>query len=409
MLPHRTTARKVFAITAGVVFGLTAAGIAVATRNSGGTYSLPAGNPVVTGTPITITWANTTLSDLGTEMTNSLSRDGYGGMRAALKGTDGTVAAPAFSFTNEAGTGIYRIGASNPGLSVAGTKRQEWNTTGTVVNGTMTTADGSVSAPAHSFSSETGTGLYRIGASDLGVSIAGTKRLELTATGLTVPNALAVTGATTLTGGVSGDTTFTGNLEVRGTTGVTLTQGDAVLTRPATQSITKSLGALHLGTSDANDVVIERGGSAALTFATGGPAFAGKPTATATVSGDGSTTLATKGYVEGMTDGYAGDAWASGGSWTTNWSNDGSNVTRIWKTANGVVHMYVEAGLSTGTTGTAFTLPTGYRPASKKGGVAFKLSDGTCIGIEISSAGVVSSPANFSATTYEFVATFTTN
>lgn len=43
---------------------------------SGGTYSLPAGNPVVTGTTISTTWANTTLSDIGTEITNSLPRDG---------------------------------------------------------------------------------------------------------------------------------------------------------------------------------------------------------------------------------------------------------------------------------------------------------------------------------------------
>lgn len=43
---------------------------------SGGTYTLPAGNPVISGTTISSTWANTTLSDLGNEITNSLPRDG---------------------------------------------------------------------------------------------------------------------------------------------------------------------------------------------------------------------------------------------------------------------------------------------------------------------------------------------
>jgi hypothetical protein len=45
-------------------------------RNGSGTYSLPAGNPVVTGTTISSTWANNTLSDIATALTNSVSKDG---------------------------------------------------------------------------------------------------------------------------------------------------------------------------------------------------------------------------------------------------------------------------------------------------------------------------------------------
>ena len=45
-------------------------------RNGTGSYTLPAGNPVVTGTTISSTWANTTLSDIGTALTNSLAKDG---------------------------------------------------------------------------------------------------------------------------------------------------------------------------------------------------------------------------------------------------------------------------------------------------------------------------------------------
>ena len=45
-------------------------------RNGSGTYTLPAGNPVVTGTTISSTWANTTLSDIGTSLTNSIAKDG---------------------------------------------------------------------------------------------------------------------------------------------------------------------------------------------------------------------------------------------------------------------------------------------------------------------------------------------
>ena len=45
-------------------------------RNGSGTYSLPAGNPVTTGTVISSTWANSTLNDLGSAMTASLAYDG---------------------------------------------------------------------------------------------------------------------------------------------------------------------------------------------------------------------------------------------------------------------------------------------------------------------------------------------
>lgn len=96
-------------------------------RAAGGAYTLPAGNPVVTGTIISSTWGNTTLSDIATALTDSLSRSGLGGMTAALLGTDGTQALPAYSFTNEPSSGFYRIGAGNIGLSVL--NRLTWNVT----------------------------------------------------------------------------------------------------------------------------------------------------------------------------------------------------------------------------------------------------------------------------------------
>ena len=45
-------------------------------RDSGGNYSLPAGNPVVSGTPITASWGNGTLSDIGQALTDSIDKGG---------------------------------------------------------------------------------------------------------------------------------------------------------------------------------------------------------------------------------------------------------------------------------------------------------------------------------------------
>lgn len=90
-------------------------------RNASGTYSLPGGNPVITGTTIASSWANNTMSDIATEMTDSLSRSAKGGMLAQLALIDGTVAAPGVAFSSELGSGLFRAAAGDVQLSVLGT------------------------------------------------------------------------------------------------------------------------------------------------------------------------------------------------------------------------------------------------------------------------------------------------
>lgn len=53
-------------------------------RNGSGTYSLPAGNPVVPATTISTTWANTTLTDIATALTGSVAADGQTPMSGNL-------------------------------------------------------------------------------------------------------------------------------------------------------------------------------------------------------------------------------------------------------------------------------------------------------------------------------------
>lgn len=60
-------------------------------RNGSGTYTLPAGNPVVTGTTITTTWANNTLSDMATALSGSIAADGQTPITGALIGASDTV------------------------------------------------------------------------------------------------------------------------------------------------------------------------------------------------------------------------------------------------------------------------------------------------------------------------------
>lgn len=104
----------------GVLMGL-AVGHSWAARNSSGTMSLVSGNPVVTNTPITSTWANTTLSDIANEVTDSLSRSGKGAMSAQFQSVDGTLGSPGISFASETGSGLRRVSAGNVCLTVSGT------------------------------------------------------------------------------------------------------------------------------------------------------------------------------------------------------------------------------------------------------------------------------------------------
>ena len=53
-------------------------------RNGSGVYSLPAGNPVVTGTTIASSWANTTMTDLAAALTDSVAADGQTPMTGNL-------------------------------------------------------------------------------------------------------------------------------------------------------------------------------------------------------------------------------------------------------------------------------------------------------------------------------------
>ena len=89
-------------------------------RDANGNYTLPTGNPVVSGDTINSSWANDTMVDIGTTLTKSLDRFGRGGMAAPLRLTDGTVTVPSLSFTNSTNTGFYRAGTGDVRLSVRG-------------------------------------------------------------------------------------------------------------------------------------------------------------------------------------------------------------------------------------------------------------------------------------------------
>lgn len=92
-------------------------------RNGSGTYNLPAGNPVTTGTTISSTWANSTLSDMATALTGSIASDGQTTASGNLPmgGFIHTNVGNATVRTNYASAGQVQDGTLTYLTSVAGT------------------------------------------------------------------------------------------------------------------------------------------------------------------------------------------------------------------------------------------------------------------------------------------------
>ncbi|HEX8875379.1 MAG TPA: hypothetical protein VF777_01425 [Phycisphaerales bacterium] len=172
-------------------------------RNASGTYSLPAGQPVVSGTVISAATENALTGDLATEITNSLSRDGYGGMRAALKNVNGTVTAPAVAFNNDANSGLYLNAVGDVRLSVAQNDRA-WFTS--AVNAQKSPA--ADVGTAYTF--DTKNALANAASKLAGWLNNGVEKITFWASGL-IYSALGFDGPTVQTSATNGSLTLKGN------------------------------------------------------------------------------------------------------------------------------------------------------------------------------------------------------
>lgn len=113
-------------------------------RNGAGVYSVV--NTFSSGATITASSHNGNWSDLTTEMTNSIAADGQTTITGALKGAVGSVGAPSYSFSTDLDSGMYHIGANNIGLAVNGAKVLDIATAGLSVTGTLTLSSGLTTA-----------------------------------------------------------------------------------------------------------------------------------------------------------------------------------------------------------------------------------------------------------------------
>jgi hypothetical protein len=163
-------------------------------RNVSGTYTLPL-PPVVPNTVIQAAWANTTTDDIAQGITDSLDRQGRGGMIAPFRLVDGSIASPALSFNAETGTGLSRQSAGVLAVSIMGSKVGQFAAGGFTGNlaGPLTISGvinfaasaalaldpGTVALPSLYWTGDNNTGLYAPSAGSIGFTAGSTQKMVI--------------------------------------------------------------------------------------------------------------------------------------------------------------------------------------------------------------------------------------
>lgn len=119
---------------------------------------------------------------MGTALTGLQVSSTYNGL---LKTTDNAVLSAALRVITDGLGNDSALQISTAGIASSGTF---------AVSGVSSFAAGAVGAPSIYLSSDTTTGFYRIGANNLGLTVSGSKVLDISSTGLAVTGAISATG-----------------------------------------------------------------------------------------------------------------------------------------------------------------------------------------------------------------------
>jgi len=118
-----------------------------------------------------------------------------------LRASNGTAAAPSYSFTNSTNMGMYRAGATDLRMITGGDWRVIIRNDYVRFRSLVHNANGTAAAPSYTFNSSPGTGMWRPGADILALSTAGAERLRIDAAGGVQLNAYTTNGLLKTTSG----------------------------------------------------------------------------------------------------------------------------------------------------------------------------------------------------------------
>lgn len=280
-------------------------------RDGSGVYTLPAGNPVTTLTAITTSWANTTLSDLATELTNSIDKGGRTAITANLPmagfkhtGAGAGSASGQYLLYGQASASLTDLALTRSSggnafvMSGAGTNalyQQLANTGGNTFFGISSSAGGGLIAGLTTYASAIVTESAR----DLALGTSSTLRLLINGT----------TGAAALSAPSGGHTLTLNHTAGSGTGSINTTDGTVigVLKTVAATSLNLNVVSAHsltLGTSDTTRVTVNSSGAITINAPSAGVGltqngFAGSDTAVLNGGTSGSFRVNTTGVPYG--------------------------------------------------------------------------------------------------------------
>lgn len=174
-----------------------------------------------------------------------------------LSGSNGSAAAPSYTFSGDSDTGIYRIMANNVGVSCNGANVLNIGVTGLGVTGGLGATDqiftinGSAANPSFSFTNDFNSGLYLINPSNVGLSCGSSKILDISGTGLSVTGNVVVSNNLTLSSlSVNGVLSLDGSNHVVSNI---LTNGQLLIGRTGLSPVTAAL------TGTSNQIIVTNG------------------------------------------------------------------------------------------------------------------------------------------------------
>lgn len=334
-------------------------------RDTGGNYTLP--HSFTPGTTIRSNDVNENFSNLGNEITNSLSRFGWGPMLAQLKTISGTAAAPSYSFTEDPGVGIWLPAANTMRVTANAADLQTWgltsitmsrpttvttsvaNTAGLTATGNGT-GDGLVGTGGATGDGVTGTGGSTSGAGGVFTGTGGGN--GVTASGQGVGAGVVATGGATgngvtATGGASSGTGVVATGGATGGAGGTLT---ATSTYNGVNGLGSGANATGLTSLGFGGLFLGKDATNTLTpFPNAGMYAIGGPLTTGSAGGHG---VVGKGGSPSGGEGGSG-AFGIGGVPTAGNNNGGPGIRGLGGTASGSGTAGPGALLECGTAATA--------------------------------------------------------
>ena len=105
---------------------------------------------------------------------------------------NGTVSVPSLTYINDTNTGFYRIGDDNIGISTAGSNRVDISNDRVYVSNKLNINDGSAAFPTIYFGDDDNTGFYRAGSNNIGITTGGNNRVDVNDSRVLISNKLYI-------------------------------------------------------------------------------------------------------------------------------------------------------------------------------------------------------------------------